>query len=379
MEKYLVIKGPYLRSADITKRNTSTIMRDVLIALLPSIAFAIYKNVVLVLINGIYSSIYHAIYPIITLILAPLTSLICEAISLWVMKKRGIKTFKDLVEELKVSYGIFPGLFIVLISPTYIPLWVLLVSVAVGEVVGKMLFGGFGQNIFNPALVGRAFMAFTFSSHLGDAYLTSYELTIDAYSAATPLTSYAKAGAASIDIVNNYGGMFNLLIGNYPGALGETSTIAILIGAIYLIIKDVIDWRIPVVYLGTMFFITMIIGFIMGQGLWFPLFQILTGGVAFGAVFMATEPVTSPKTHLGRIMYALLLGELTVLFRLVGNMPEGVATSIVTMNIVGLMINKYVTKLRVEDKLTKKNCYGLVIFLVFFVLLFVYDVVMGVK
>ena len=379
MEKYLVIKGPYLRSADITKRNTSTIMRDLLISLLPSIAFALYKNVVLVLVNGTYETIYQAIYPIITLILAPLTSLICEAISLWVMKKRGIKTFKDLIEELKVSYGIFPGLFIVLISPTYIPLWILLISVIVGEVVGKMLFGGFGQNIFNPALVGRAFMAFSFSSHLGNAYLTSYEMTIDAYGGATPLTSYSKAASASLDLVKNYGGMFNLFIGNYPGAFGETSVIAILIGAIYLIVKDVIDWRIPVVYLGSMFFITMIIGFRMGEGLWFPLFQILTGGVAFGAVFMATEPVTSPKTALGRIMYALLLGELTVLFRLIGNMPEGVATSIVTMNIVGLMINKYVTKLRVEGKLTKKNSLGMVVFLVAFILLFVYDIIMGVK
>lgn len=379
MEKYLVIKGPYLRSADITKRNTSTIMRDLLISLLPSIAFALYKNVVLVLVNGTYETIYQAIYPIITLILAPLTSLVCEAISLWVMKKRGIKTFKDLIEELKVSYGIFPGLFIVLISPTYIPLWILLISVIVGEVVGKMLFGGFGQNIFNPALVGRAFMAFSFSSHLGNAYLTSYEMTIDAYSGATPLTSYSKAASASLDLVKNYGGMFNLFIGNYPGAFGETSVIAILIGAIYLIVKDVIDWRIPVVYLGSMFFITMIIGFRMGEGLWFPLFQILTGGVAFGAVFMATEPVTSPKTALGRIMYALLLGELTVLFRLIGNMPEGVATSIVTMNIVGLMINKYVTKLRVEGKLTKKNSLGMIVFLVAFVLLFVYDIIMGVK
>ena len=378
MEKYLVIKGPYLRSAEITKRNTSSIMRDLIIALLPSIAYALYKNVVLVLINQTYDNLYQALYPLITLIISPLFSLILEALSLWIMKKRGIKTFKDLMEELKVSYGIFPGLFIVLISPTYIPLWILLVSIAVGEIVGKMVFGGFGQNIFNPALIGRAFMAFSFSSHLGSAYLTPYEMGIDSFAGATPLTTYAKV-ELSKDIVSNYGGMFNLFIGNYPGAFAETSALAILIGAIYLVIKNVIDWKVPVVYVSTVFVITMFIGFRMGEGLWYPLFQILTGGLMFGAVFMATEPVTSPKTGDARIMYALLLGELTVLFRLVGSMPEGVATSIVTMNIIGLIINKYIIKLRIDGKLTKKNCAGLIIFAVVFVLLFVYDILMGVK
>ena len=387
MEKFLVTKGPYLRSAD-QKHNTKNIMIDLIIALAPVILFSIYKNVIREFIKRgeTGASIYQCLYPLILLILAPLFSLLCELLCLLIMHKDKIKNFKDLWAIEMTEFGIFPGLFIVMISPSYTPIWVMLVSVAVGEIVGKMLFGGFGQNIFNPAIIGRAFMAFTFADQISGAYMTPYEMMSisfpDAIASATPLQYYASiediANITSINVFERFGGFTSFFLGTIPGALAETSTLCILIGAIYLSVKKVIDWRIPVVYVGVVFITTMFIGFRLHQGLWYPLYQILSGGLMFGAVFMATEPVTSPKTPLARIIYSVFLGLLTVLFRLIGSMPEGVATAIVTMNIFGLAINQWALRVRIDGHLTKKSVSGLIIMSVLASLLFVYVLIFAV-
>ena len=377
MEKFLVSKAPYLRSAD-GNHTTRIIMRDLWIALAPTILFAIYKNVVKVLITNTYVNLYQAFYPLILLIVAPLYSILLEMLCLLIMHKEEIKSFKDLVNLEKTEFGAFPGLFMVLTSPAYTPMWIIIVGISVGEIVGKMLFGGFGQNIFNPALVGRAFLAFTFSSYLGNAYLNPYELGIGAYASATPLTGYTKLAIDQItyaNVVGRYGTLWNFFLGTVPGALAETSALAILVGGIYLSIRKVIDYRIPLVYIGVVFITTLFIGLKIGQGIWYPTYHILSGGLFLGAFFMATEPVTSPKTPLARIIYAVFLGLLTVLFRLIGNLPEGVATAIVTMNIFGLAINQYCLRLRIEGKMTKRFVLGLVVMSSIAVILFVYILV----
>ena len=378
MEKFLVSKGPYIRSADDNKRTTSKIMRDVYIALLPVILFTIYKNVIKVFISGMYQSIYQALYPLLLIIIGPLFSIILELLCLFIIHRDEINNFKDLIEIEKTEFGGLPGLFFVLTLPPYTPLWIVLIGIAVGEVVGKMLFGGFGQNIFNPALVGRAFVAFTFSSYLGGAYLNPLEASIDAYAGATPLTFYSKLDVANItyeNTVSPFGGLLNFFLGLTPGGIGETSALAILIGGIYLSIRKVIDWRIPLTYIGVVFITTFFIGLKVDGGIWYPTYMILSGGLFFGAFFMATEPVTSPKTALARVIFAAFLGVLTVLFRIIGNMPEGVATAIVTMNIFGLAINQYVIKLRIAGKLEKRFIPGLVVMIVLFVVLFTYTIV----
>ncbi len=377
MEKFLVSKAPYLRSAD-SNHTTKTIMRDLWIALAPTILFAIYKNVVKVLITNTYVNLYQAFYPLILLIVAPLYSILLEMLCLLIMHKEQIKSFKDLVDLEKTEFGAFPGLFMVLTSPAYTPMWIIIVGISVGEVVGKMLFGGFGQNIFNPALVGRAFLAFTFSSYLGNAYLNPYELGIGAYAGATPLTGYTKLAIDEItyaNVVGKYGTLWNFFLGTVPGALAETSALAILVGGIYLAIRKVIDYRIPLVYIGVVFITTLFIGLKIGQGIWYPTYHILSGGLFLGAFFMATEPVTSPKTPLARTIYAVFLGLLTVLFRLIGNLPEGVATAIVTMNIFGLAINQYCLRLRIEGKMTKRFVLGMVVMSSIAIILFVYILV----
>lgn len=383
--KYLVTNAPYLRSAD-HGRSTHTVMRDLLIGLSPVILFAIFKNVIMVFIKGTYVSVLQAIYPLITLIVGPLTSALIEMLCLFIMKRKEITKFSDLLEEVKNGFGFFPGLFIVLISPVYINMWVLIVSIAVGEVVGKMLFGGFGQNIFNPAIIGRAFMAFSFSNLIGvscfdpsmNSYLNAYEASVvDAVAGATPLIRYSTLTEVSyIGAVEPFGNLLDFFLGTIPGCLGETSFLACLIGCIYLSVRKVIDYKVPLIYVSVVFLNTLVAGLFMGQGIWYPTFQILSGGLMFGAVYMATEPVTSPKTNLGRAMNAMMLGVLTVLFRLVGNNPEGVATAIVTMNIFGLVINRYVVRVRVDGKLDKNEIPGLVIFLSIFVLIFIYNIIM---
>ncbi|MCR5564711.1 MAG: RnfABCDGE type electron transport complex subunit D [Gammaproteobacteria bacterium] len=378
MEKFLVSKGPYLRSADENKRTTSKIMLDVCIALLPVILLTIYKNVIKVFISGTYTSVYQALYPLLLIIIGPIFSILLELLCLFIIHKEEINNFKDLINIEKTEFGGLPGLFFVLTCPPYTPLWIVLIGIAVGEVVGKMLFGGFGQNIFNPALVGRAFIAFTFSNYLGASYLSPLEASIDAYAGATPLTFYSKLDIANItydNMVSPYGGLLNFFLGMTPGALGETSALAILIGGIYLAIKRVIDYRIPLVYIGVVFITTFFIGLKVDGGIWYPTYMILSGGLFFGAFFMATEPVTSPKTPLARVIFAAFLGVLTVLFRIIGNMPEGVATAIVTMNIFGLAINQYVIKLRISGKLEKRFIPGMVVMIVLFITLFTYTIV----
>lgn len=375
MQKYLVSKAPYLRNAD-QGHSTKKIMIDLLISLIPVILFALIKNVVLVFINNSYSSIYQALYPLLTLIIGPLVSVVTEAICLLIIKKGAIKSFKDLIEEVNVGFGLIPGLLIVLVAPAYLPLWILILGIIFGEVVGKMLFGGFGQNIFNPALVGYAFIVFTFSSQVSASYMNSYEIGIDAYAGATPLTAFQSITDVTYNnVVLPYGSLWNFFLGTIPGAYGETSALAILIAYIYLSVRKVIDYKVPLIYVGVVFLITSLIAAIGNIGFWYPVYNILSGGLLFGAVFMATEPVTSPKTDLGRIMYAGLLGVLTILFRLIGNLPEGVATAILTMNFGGLIINKYCIKMRVDGKLTKNEVPGLVVYLSLFVLIFVYDII----
>ncbi len=384
-EKFLVNKAPYLRGAD-HGNTTQRVMLDLFIGLLPVILFAIFKNVIWVGIKGAYSSVFQLIYPLITLITAPLLSMLLEMLCLYVMHKKEIKNFKDLMLEAKNSFGAFPGLFLVLISPVYVKPWVLYISVAVGEVVGKMLFGGFGQNIFNPALIGRAFMAFAFTSEITvsvfdatmNSYMNAFEAgAFDSLAGATPLTNFSSLTEITYEnVVNAFGGMMNSFLGMTPGCLGETSVLACLIGYIYMSIRKTIDFRVPLVYILTVFVIMFFGGLKVDGGLWYPLWHIMSGGLFFGAIYMATEPVTSPKTIFGRFLNALMLGVLTVLFRSIGNAPEGVATAIVTMNVFGLIINKYAVRMRVDGKLTKNEVPWLVIYGLIFVCIFVYDIVL---
>lgn len=318
--------GPFIKS----KNTTNKMMLNLLVSLIPIIVFTVYKNGVLPYQAGKIEFVY-ILYPLLFILLPALVSFLIETIyAIIFLKKRN----KDIFKYIKSSYSFFPGLFLGLILPINMPIWIVLLGAVIAS-LSKMIFGGFGKNWFNPALVGYLFIFIFFISYfqINGGYLNKLE--VDTISTSTPLTnSIVVEGIGDYDsLVKPYGSLANFFTGMIPGSIGETSTLLCLVAFIYLTITGVIKWKIPIVYVLTVFFATFLIGNINNLGIWYPLFQILSGGLMFGAVFMATDPVTSPTTTQGQILYGLFLGILTVGIRYLSPLPEGVFISILVMNI----------------------------------------------
>ena len=332
--KFNVFKGPFFKS----KNSTHRIMLNLFIALLPIIIFSFYKNGVVLYQNN-KTDLFGMFYPLLFILTGIFTSFLTEALYTRIfLKKKG----KELKETLLNSFSIFPGLFVALVLPLNTPIEILVVGCIVAIVIGKMLYGGFGHNIFNPALIGCLFVLSCYGSVItkSGGYINAYEL--DTIGSATPLTNYKIVGDIGTydTIVKPFGTLKDFFIGNIPGSVGETCSFLILLAFIYLLFNKVIKWKIPVIYISTVFVMTYIIGSINGLGIWYPLFHILSGGLLFGAVFMATDPVTSPTTSVGQIIYGIFLGILTVTFRFLTSAPEGVLTSILTMNMFVMLLDR---------------------------------------
>ncbi len=317
-DMFNVSPSPHVFSED----STTSIMRDVIIALVPASVF------------GIYNFGIKALLMILTCIVA---CLLTEYIYERAMKLP--LTTGDLS-------AVVTGLLLGLNMPVNAPLWMGAVGGIFAILVIKMLFGGIGQNFMNPALGARVFLVISFGStmsnfsvaRLGIAapgitdYLTHGALAVDGITGATPLTAL-KAGE-SVNVLN-------MFLGNTGGAIGETSTFALIIGGVYLIIKKVIKWTIPVSYLGSFVIFMAIFG---GQGLdpSFLLAHLCGGGLMIGAIFMATDYTTSPITDRGRVVYGIILGIMTGVFRVYSNSAEGVSYAIIFSNLLVPIIDKYV-------------------------------------
>lgn len=245
------------------------------------------------------------------------------------------------------------GMLIPLIMPVDVPLWILAVGVAFSVIIGKEVFGGTGMNIFNPALVARAFVFFAYTPYIsGDrvwiAGMRGGQGILDGYSGATPLTAAAESVITHSDTIN-YGvsSPMDWFLGFIPGSVGETSTLAILIGAAILLWTGVASWRIMLsVFVGglLMGLLFNLIGAnaYMRMPAWYHL---ILGGFAFGAVFMATDPVTSGQTNAGKVIAGLLIGALAVLIRVVNpGYPEGMMLAILFMNAFTPLIDYYVVQ-----------------------------------
>lgn len=335
-------KGPFIKD----NNSTFKMMRNLFIALLPIILFTFYKNGYLPYKNG-DTDLLGLFYPLIFILIPTLLGFITELLYSLIIKK---KRKKELIHEISSSFSIFPGLFLGLILPINTPISILIMGSLFATIIGKLVYGGFGHNIFNPALVGRIFVITTYALTITNngGYLNPSEL--DAVTKATPLSNIVEGIGTYDTLVKPYGSLMDFFIGTIPGAVGETSVILCIIGFIYLTFKKVIKWRIPVIYITTVFIMTFLIGLTNNVGIWYPLFQILSGGLMFGAVFMATDPVTSPVTKQGQIIYALMLGLLTVVFRYLTPYPEGVLTSILTMNMLVFILDKIGLKAKKEKK-----------------------------
>ncbi|WP_090041049.1 RnfABCDGE type electron transport complex subunit D [Clostridium frigidicarnis] len=292
--------SPHIRSND----SVQSIMRDVLIALVPAA------------IAGAYFFKWRAVVVIAVAVIAAILS---EYV--WQKCTKNEITISD-------YSAIVTGVLVAFNVPPTLPLWMVALGSMFAIIVVKQFFGGLGQNIVNPALAARAALLASWP-----VAMTTW--TLDGVTTATPL-ALLKAGETNLP------SLFNAFIGNVGGCIGETSALALLIGGAYLIYRRVISWHVPVFYIGTVAILTTILGrsgFMTGNGL----YEIFTGGLMLGAFFMATDYTTSPITQKGRIIFAIGCGVVATLIRVFGGYPEGVSYSILIMNLVVPIIDKYVT------------------------------------
>ena len=299
--KLNVQSSPHVRD----KVSTSAIMLDVIIAMLPATVWGILKfgtNAALVVIVAIISAV------------------LSETIFNLIVKKPN--TIGDLS-------CVVTGLILGLNMPPEVPLFVPAVGSFFAIVIVKMLFGGLGQNFMNPALAGRCFCLISFAGFMNN--FTS-KMSVDAYTSATPLILLKNGHEVNLA---------DMLIGNIPGTIGEVSAILLLLGAAYLAAKKVIDLKIPIIYILTFVVFIMIFGKGKTTDVNFILGQVLGGGLIFGAFYMATDYVTSPVTPLGKILYGILLGVLTGIFRLFGKSGESVSYVILMSNLLVPLIESF--------------------------------------
>ena len=302
--KLYVTASPHIHSG----RSTQKTMLDVIISLIPAT------------IAG------TVIFGLRALVLAYVCIVVCilsEAVFNKIVKK------PQSIGDLSAAVT---GLILALNLPVNAPLWQACVGSFFAIIVVKCLFGGVGKNVVNPAATARVFMLVAFSS----LTKTAFPQNVDAVSGATPLAQLAEGKTPEL---------MDLFLGNIGGSVGETCTLALLIGGIYLLAKKVIMWHTPVAYIGTAFLFTLAIE---GGNVETALAWILSGGLFLGAIFMATDYVTSPATPFGRIVFGVGAGLITVLIRFWGVYPEGVSFAILIMNI----LNPYI------DSLTARKLFG---------------------
>ena len=295
MEKLVVSASPHMKSGV----TTAKIMTHVLAALLPA-AFA--------------SGIIFGGRAMILMGFCVAVSILWEKLFCLVTKK------KDTTDDLSAAVT---GLLLSFNLPVTLPLWMAFIGCFVSIVITKQLFGGIGQNFANPAITARIVLLVSFSTDMAvwakpqERFLSA----ADAVTGATPLTQFAEGSTDSLP------SNMEMFIGTIGGSLGEISAAALLIGAVILLVTRVISPAIPVAYIGTVFVFTWALGLD-------PVFHILAGGVMLGAIFMATDPTTSPKTTVGKIIFGIGCGLLTVVIRVYGTYPEGVSFAILLMNIL---------------------------------------------
>ena len=250
--------------------------------------------------------------------------------------------------------AVVTGMLLAFNLPSNLPWWMIIIGSLVAIGIAKMSFGGLGNNPFNPALVGRVFLLASFP-----VAMTNWpkplvnRLTFDAVTSATPL-AIVKEGIKNNEpiaqIMTQVPSHLNLFLGNMGGCIGEISAFALLLGFIYMLNKKIITWHIPVSMVGTIFIFTNILWILNPAKSVDPLFHILTGGVMLGAIFMATDLVTSPMTPTGMMIFGVGIGILTVIIRVFGAYPEGVSFAILIMNAFVPLINKLCKPKRFGEK-----------------------------
>ncbi|MGM0375243.1 MAG: RnfABCDGE type electron transport complex subunit D [Bacteroidota bacterium] len=327
-QKLVVSPSPHIHGPDSVKKN----MYGVVIALLPALAASIW---------------FFGLGAIIVTLTAIASCVLFE----WLIQKYLMKTTPSISD----GSAAVTGLLLAFNLPTNIPLALIIIGSAVAIGIGKMSFGGLGNNPFNPALVGRVFLLISFPVQMTSwpVPVESRSQYLDATTGATPLSVMKEglaSGASVPELMQEIPSYLNLLIGNMGGSAGEMAGLALILGGIYLLWKKIITWHIPVSVIGSVIIFTSILHLADPTANAGPLFHILTGGLLLGAFFMATDYVSSPMSSKGMLLYGTGIGVLTVLIRVFGAYPEGVSFAILIMNGFTPLINRYIKPKRFGEK-----------------------------
>lgn len=319
MNKLVVSPSPHAH----TSQSVSKLMYGVIISLIPALAVSVY--------------FFGFGMIIITLV----SMLSCVAFEYLIQK---------FILKVKPTHldgsALLTGLLLAFCMPANVPFWMVMIGALVAIGVAKLTFGGLGNNIFNPALVGRVFLFISFPVQMTSwpepgQWLLKYT---DATTGATPLGVMKEglANSSASDLMSELPSYSNMLLGNMMGSAGEVAAAALLLGLIYMLYKKIITWHIPLTILATVAVFQGILWLVNPEQYADPLFHLLTGGLLLGAIYMATDYVTSPMTKKGMIIYAVFIGLLTVIIRNWGAYPEGVQFAILIMNMFVPLLNKFI-------------------------------------
>lgn len=315
MKLLRVSPSPHMRSA----KTTASVMRDVIIALSPALIWAVYA---------------FGFRALTVTLLSVAACVGAEALFCYITKRR--QTISDLS-------AVVTGLILAFNLPVTVPLWLPVIGGAFAIMVVKMLFGGIGKNFLNPALAARVFLFLSFPSFMAGSFaapdaargLSPFALSIglDGVSSPTVLSSIESGVDKRV--------LVDMLYGNIGGCIGEVSKLCLLLGLLYLLVRRVITWHIPVTYLVSFFLLCFMFPRGDDEALSFALASLLSGGVMLGAVFMATDYATSPLTATGKLIYGVGCGGLTVFFRYFSSYPEGASFAILIMNTFVYYIDRW--------------------------------------
>jgi electron transport complex protein RnfD len=310
MENNLYVSpSPHIHGGDTVSKN----MYGVLIALMPALLVSLY---------------FFGLGALIVMV----TSVVACVAFEFIIQKYLMKQKPSLGD----GSAVLTGLLFAFNLPANLPIWIILIGALAAIGMGKMSFGGLGNNIFNPALVGRVFLLISFPAQMTTwptpgVFPMTYT---DAQTGATLLTA-AKEGATALP------SYVDMLVGNMGGSLGEVGGIALLLGFAFMLWRKIITWHIPISILATVVVLGGVMHMVDPVAYMSPAVQLLSGGMLLGAIFMATDYVTSPMTHSGMIVYGIGIGVLTVVIRLFGAYPEGMSFAILIMNALTPLINSY--------------------------------------
>lgn len=331
MSKLLTVSpSPHVHSADSTQK----IMLRVVYAMIPALLWSVF------------------VFGIDALRVTAIAVVACLAFE-YLIQKYLLKVKPSVTD----GSALVTGILLAFNVPTNLPSWIIIVGAFAAIAFAKMPFGGLGNNIFNPALVGRVFLLISFP-----VQMTSWPVTnqsgVDAVTGATPLGIIKEAlnnGVSVSEIASKLPAPSDLFLGNMGGSLGEISALLLILGGIYMLITKVITWHIPVSVIGSAAILSAIFWQVNPDLYISPVYHVLSGGLMLGAIFMATDMVSSPMTPKGQIIFGIGIGVITILIRLFGAYPEGISFAILIMNAMVPLLNRYIKPKRFGETIKESK------------------------